>query len=184
MKTNQMIMEDARKRLAGNWEISILTYLVGGLIMGVGGPAGLILGGPMQFGLSTFSLNLSRKKKLDFVQVFEGFQKKIGESIIAFLLTALYVFLWSLLLVVPGIIAAISYSQTFFILVDNKKISGIDAMNKSRQIMMGYKWKYFCLCLRFTGWFILSILTMGIGFLWLIPYAQVSFANFYNEVRK
>lgn len=95
----------------------------------------------------------------------------------------LYVFLWSILLIIPGIIAAISYSQTFFILVDKKKISGVEALQQSKEMMQGNKWRFFCLCLRFTGWFIISILTFGIGFLWLIPYMHVSFANFYDDIK-
>jgi len=183
MTENRILMEKARKSLSGNWEQPILTYLVYCLITGIGGPAGLIIGGPMQFGASFFSLNLSRNKKAEFIQIFDGFKTKVSESIIAYLLMVLYVVLWSLLLVIPGIIAAISYSQTFFILAENKNISGVDALEKSKKMMMGRKGKYFELCMRFTGWFILSILTMGIGFLWLIPYTQVSFANFYKDIK-
>jgi uncharacterized membrane protein len=183
MKSNQQIMKDARGSLVGNWEVPIISYLVAGLITGVGGPAGLIIGGPMQFGVSVLSLNISRKKKAEFAQIFDGFKDRISESIIAYLLAALYIFLWSILLIIPGIIAAISYSQTFFILAEDKRISGIDAMAKSRKLMNGYKWKFFCLCLRFTGWFIVSIFTFGIGFLWLIPYMNVSFAKFYDDIK-
>jgi uncharacterized membrane protein len=50
-------------------------------------------------------------------------------------------------------------------------------------MMYGFKWKYFCLALRFLGWAILCLFTLGIGFLWLIPYMQVSFANFYDDVK-
>lgn len=184
MKSNQMIMQEARRRLAGNWEVPILSYLVAGVIAGVGGPVGLIIGGPMQYGVSLFSLNLSRKKKSEFIQIFEGFKEQISESIIAYLLMVLYVVLWSILFIIPGIIAAISYSQTFFILVEDKKVSGVEALALSKKMMDGYKWKFFCLCSRFIGWFIVSILTFGIGFLWLIPYVQVSFANFYDDIKK
>lgn len=184
MKANQNIMQEARNRLTGKWDVSILSYLVGSVIPGAVGPAGLIIGGPMRFGLSVFSLNLSRKKKVEFLQIFEGFKRRIGESIVAYILTILYIFLWSLLLIIPGIVAAIGYSQTFFILADDDKISGVDAMRKSMRMMQGYKWRFFCLLLRFFGWFILSILTLGIGFLFLIPYIQVSVAVFYDELRQ
>lgn len=183
MTENRILMQKARKSLNGNWEQPILTYLVYCLISGIGGPAGLIIGGPMQFGVSGFSLNLARNKKAELVQIFDGFKTKISDSIVAYLLMVLYVFLWSLLFVIPGIIAAIAYSQTFFILAEDKKITATEALDKSKKMMMGKKGKFFGLCMRFTGWFILSILTMGIGFLWLIPYAHVSFANFYDDIK-
>lgn len=183
MKSNQQIMQEARGLLTGNWETPIVSYLVAGLISGVGGPAGLIIGGPMQYGVSTFSLNISRKKKTDIAQIFDGFRTRITESIVAYLLMALFVMLWALLFIIPGIIAALAYSQTFFILADNNKIGGSEALAQSKTMMSGHKWRLFCLCLRFTGWFIVSIFTFGIGFLWLIPYMQVSFANFYDEVK-
>jgi len=50
-------------------------------------------------------------------------------------------------------------------------------------MMYGYKWKYFCLGLRFIGWFLLGILSLGIGFLWIMPYMSISFAKFYDDVK-
>jgi uncharacterized membrane protein len=88
-----------------------------------------------------------------------------------------------LLLIVPGIIAAISYSQTFYILADDPGMDAISAIDKSKKMMRGYKWKYFCLGLRFIGWALLCILTLGIGLFWLDTYMQTSFAKFYDDVK-
>jgi uncharacterized membrane protein len=96
----------------------------------------------------------------------------------------LFIVLWLLLLIIPGIIAAISYSMTFYILADDKSIKPMEAIDKSKKMMDGYKWKYFFLCLRFFGWALLCILTLGIGFLWLIPYINVSIAKFYDDVKE
>jgi uncharacterized membrane protein len=95
----------------------------------------------------------------------------------------LFILLWTLLLIIPGIIAAISYSMTFYILADDNSIGAMDAIDKSKKMMDGYKWKCFCLGLRFLGWALLCILTLGIGFLWLMPYMQVSMAKFYDDVK-
>ena len=73
--------------------------------------------------------------------------------------------------------------MTFYILADDNSIGAMDAMDKSKKMMDGYKWKSFCLGLRFFGWSLLCILTLGIGFLWLMPYAQVSMAKFYDDVK-
>ncbi len=184
MKSNQIIMQDARGRLKDNWPMAIITYLVTGFLPGAVGPLGLIVAGPLEFGVSTFSLNLSRKKHAEFTQVLYGFSRRLVDSVLAYLLRMLFVMLWSLLFVIPGIVALIAYSQTFFILNEDKKISGLDAISKSKLMMVGHKVEFLCLCLRFTGWFILSLMTCGIGFLWLVPYARVSFAGFYNELKK
>lgn len=183
MKTNKQLMQDARGRLTGNWETPIVTYLVASLISGIGGPVGLVIGGPMQFGVSAFSLRFARGKNAELAQIFDGFRMRVSESIVAYLLMLLYILLWSLLLIIPGIIAAISYSQTFFILAEDDKVSGTEALARSQKMMSGNKGKFFAFCLRFTGWFILCLFTFGIGFLWLMPYMQVSFANFYNDIK-
>ena len=96
---------------------------------------------------------------------------------------AVFILLWMLLLIIPGIIAALAYSQTFYILAEDESIGAMDALKKSKEMMNGYKWKYFCLSLRFLGWVLLCILTLGIGFLWLAPYVEVSYAHFYEELK-
>jgi uncharacterized membrane protein len=83
---------------------------------------------------------------------------------------------------VPGIIAAISYSMTFYIMSEDNSISGTAAIDKSKKMMDGYKMKYFYLCLRFLGLALLCILTLGIGFLWLMPYIYVTCAKFYDDI--
>lgn len=71
----------------------------------------------------------------------------------------------------------------FYIIADNNSIGAMEAIDKSKAMMDGYKWKYFYFALRFLGWALLCILTLGIGFLWLIPYMQVSMAKFYDDVK-
>jgi uncharacterized membrane protein len=94
----------------------------------------------------------------------------------------LYIFLWSLLLVIPGIIAALSYSMTFYIIADDPSIKPQDALKKSKAMMNGYKEKLFYLYLRFILLAMLCILTLGIGFLWLIPYIHITMAKFYDDI--
>ena len=95
----------------------------------------------------------------------------------------LFIILWYLLLIVPGIIAAYSYSMTFYILADDPNISAIDALNKSKSMMDGHKMDLFLMSLSFIGWALLCILTLGIGLLWLIPYMNVSIAKFYQDIK-
>lgn len=193
MKTeNAVLMRQARESLSGKWKFVIavsalytaITFAVSS-IRGSGPLLSLIISGPMGVGFSIFTLAVSRGKQTEVYQIFEGFKKNYFErSLVAYLLVALYTILWALLLIIPGIIKAIGYSQTFFILADDDTISAKGAMEKSVKMMYGYKWKYFCLILRFTGWFVLSILTIGVGFLWLVPYIKISMTKFYEDVSK
>lgn len=190
MKTeNRVLMSQARESLSGKWGLAIgvgvLYILITGAansIHGYGPVISFIVSGPLALGLAGFFLALSRNKEANFTQMFDGFNR-FGESLLALLRAALFIVLWSLLFVIPGIIAAISYSQMFYIMSDNKEIHGKEAIEKSKKMMYGYKWKYFCLHLRFLGWFILSILTLGIGFFWLFPYMQMSTAKFYEDLK-
>jgi len=189
VKENKELMAEARESLSGNWGLAIATFLVYGIIISifqviptVGPVLVLFIAGPMLVGISMFSLSLSRGENARLEQIFEGF-KNYGTVLGVYLLMVVLILLWMLLLIIPGIIAAIAYSQTFYILAEDDAISSMDALKKSKEMMDGYKWKYFCLGLRFIGWALLCILTLGIGFLWLSPYIQISYAKFYEDIK-
>ncbi|MDR0771905.1 MAG: DUF975 family protein [Candidatus Peribacteria bacterium] len=96
----------------------------------------------------------------------------------------LYIFLWSLLLVIPGIIKGYSYALVPYLLRDNKKLEYNDVITKSRKLMDGHKFNLFVLDLSFLGWAILALLSFGIGFFWLIPYIETTRAAFYEDLMK
>ena len=190
MKTeNVVLMQMAKESLIGKWGLAIGTLVVYilisvalQLIPFVGPIASLIISGPFALGLANFSLSISRNQDPKLENIFKGFNN-FGTALAANLLMSLFVILWLLLLIIPGIIAAISYSMTFYIIADDNSIGAMDAINKSKKMMDGYKLKYFYLGLRFFGLGLLCILTLGIGFLWLMPYMQVSMAKFYDDVK-
>jgi uncharacterized membrane protein len=136
----------------------------------------------MALGITIFSLNIARDKELKVEQLFEGFEN-FWTSVGAYILMLIFILLWSILLIIPGIIAAISYSMTFLIIAEDESIDAIEALKKSKEIMYGHKWKYFCLMLRFIGWALICILTLGIGFIWLLPYVQVTTVKFYEDIQ-
>jgi uncharacterized membrane protein len=186
---NVVLMQMAKESLKGKWGLAIGTAVVFMLLAGgpqiipiAGSIASLIILGPLTLGFAVFSLSISRNQDAKLEQLFQGFSN-FGNALGAYLLMGLFIILWMLLLIIPGIIAAISYSMTFFILADDSSIGPMEAIDKSKKMMTGYKWKYFCLGLRFLGWALLCVLTLGIGFLWLIPYMQVSMAKFYDDVK-
>lgn len=139
---------------------------------------------PFSVAVYWFYLSLVRDENPRIEQVFSIYRngktslKLIGTSIFQ----GIFVILWTLLFIIPGIIKSISYSQTFFLLKDHPELSPLQAITESKKRMKGLKGKYFLLGLSFIGWGILSICTLGIGFLWLVPYATSTLAAFYHEL--
>jgi|SRR3989344_4697814 len=185
---NALLMERARDSLKGRWRLAVggsFLYIFITTIVGsprkLGSIFSFLINGPMLLGLSVFSLSLSRRQETTVSQLFVGFNE-FKRAFSAYFFMMLSIILWSLLLIIPGIIAALSYSQTFYILAEDKSVSARDAIKKSKEMMRGNKKKLFFLSLRFLGWFLLGILTLGIGFLWLMPYFQVTMALFYDDI--
>jgi len=186
---NKILMANARDSLRGFWGLAIgalivysLVFIVGGLFPIIGQIAIYIIVGPMTVGGVRFTLSVSRKEKPEIGQLFSGFDR-FGNHLAAYFLQSLFVSLWSLLLIVPGIIAAHAYSMTYFIIAEDSSISASEAITKSKKMMKGNKWKLSCLGFRFTGWFLLAMLSFGIGFLWVGPYTYVSLAKFYDDLK-
>jgi len=186
---NKVLMAQARQSLEGKWGLAMGTSVVFSLFLislqqipFVGRIIDLLVRGAISIGFAIFALALSRKQEAKFAQIFEGFNK-FGVGLAATLLQVLFVFLWALLFIIPGIIASISYSMTFYIIAENDKIGPLQAISKSKEMMDGNKWKLFCLQFRFLGWTLVCVLTLGIGFLWLIPYMMVSGAQFYDDLK-
>ena len=182
---NNVLMRQARQSLNGKWGLAIATFVVYAIIVSAGNGVpllGLIISGPMAVGFAIFSLNIARNEEAKLEQIFDGF-KNFGNTVGAYILMVIFIMLWMLLLIIPGIVMAIAYSQTFFILAEDKEIGPMEALKKSRDMMDGYKWKYFEMSLMFFGLSLLCILTLGIGFLWLVPFMQVSYANFYDDLK-
>lgn len=190
MTENKLLMQEARNTLRDNWTTPVIITLIflaistaAGMIPFARYAVSLIIAGPFSLGFALVSIALKRdRENLKIETLFDGF-KDFERSCVAGILVSVFTSLWMLLFIIPGIIAAISYSMTYFILAEDKEISAYDAIKKSKKMMYGYKWKYFCLSLRFIGWGFLCILTFGVGFLWLQPYMEVSFLNFYDDIK-
>jgi uncharacterized membrane protein len=183
------LMRSARESLKDKWALAIGTFIIYSFIIGAAGGIkaqgsiiSLLVGGPFALGAAIFSLSISRGKEARLEQIFQGFNR-FSTALAAYLLMVLYVVLWSLLLIIPGIIAALSYSMTFYILADEETIKAEDALKKSKMMMEGYKLKLFYLGLRFLLLAFLCVLTLGIGFFWLIPFVHVTLAKFYDDIK-
>lgn len=156
----------------------IAVYLIYAIIM-------YIVGGVISLGLSRYNLRLLDGENPGVEDLFHFFhQNMFGKAFWLKLRETIFIFLWSLLLLIPGIVKAYSYSMAGFILSENPEMTPKQAMEVSMTMMDGNKWRLFCLDLSFIGWGLLCVLTLGIGLLWLIPYKNAAIASFYDEVSR
>lgn len=137
---------------------------------------------PLSYGWYYIILKIARNGEPKVEYLFEGFHdyKRIT---LTFLLMQVYVYLWSLLFIVPGIVKSYSYAMTGYLLIDNPSLSYDAAIHQSSLMMKGKKWKLFLLDLSFIGWIFLSVITLEIGFIFLAPYWQTARAHFYEDLR-
>ena len=186
---NAELMARARASLSGTWGLAIGVFLLHQAISiacqfipVAGSFIPLLISGPLGVGLAIFFISIARSQEASVDMLFWGF-KRFGTTFLAYLLMSLFILLWMLLLIIPGIIAAYAYSMTFYVLADDENAGALEAIRKSKEMMKGNKWKLFCLGLRFIGWALLCVLTLGIGFIWLGPYISTSYAHFYDDVK-
>lgn len=172
----------AKQQIKGNLPNLIIITLILGFVSII--PlVGQILTPALSLCLVMVFLNLSYGNAPQISDCFAGL-KYLGKAWWLTIITAFFTFLWSLLLVIPGMIKAISYSMAPFILADDPTLTAQQALNISKQITDGYKMEMFLLALSFIGWFLLIPLTYGIAALWVIPYASATFTNFYQTIKK
>lgn len=151
-------------------------------VSGVLGLASFIIGGVVQLGYCRFLLNQHDGKPHSLSDLFSQFDR-FGTGFAQAFLRGLYIFLWSLLLVIPGIVKSYSYAMTPFILAEYPDLTAIQAIEMSKKIMDGHKGELFMLGLSFIGWSLLNILTLGIGSLFLNPYMNAAYAAFYRQLQ-
>lgn len=150
-------------------------------IAGTLGLAQFILGGVVQLGYCSFLLKQHDGEKAEFQDLFSKFDH-FGQGFAQAFLRGLYVFLWSLLLIIPGIVKSFSYAMTPFIMVENPDMSANEAITASRKLMDGRKTDLFWLGLTFIGWTLLSLLTLNLGSIALNPYMNAAYAAFYRSL--
>ena len=134
------------------------------------------------FSVITVYLKLTQYMTPELAELFVHFNKFWAAFKVTFL-TALFTFLWSLLLVIPGIIKGYSYAMSMYILADNPEMGALEAIERSKAMMNGHKMELFVLHLSFFGWFLLCAVTFGIALLWVVPYVNATMVNFYNSIK-
>lgn len=189
MTPNTELMGQAKDSLSGKWGLAIGTFLVYMIVVGalqfipfLGAIVGLIVGGPFALGLIIFAKNVANDNNPKLEQIFDGF-KNFGTALATHLLTAVAILIGFLLFIIPGFILSLGLALSMFIISDDEEIGAYDALKKSWDMMNGYKVKMLGMVLMFIGLFILSMLTLGIALLWLVPFMQVTMVKFYQDVK-
>ncbi len=134
----------------------VILAIVIGLLFSLMATAQFVFGGPVKMGYSVFNLNLVDKKEAKFRDIFSCFNR-FGAGFCMNLLMGIFLFLWSLLFVIPGIIKSFSYAMTPYVLAENPQMTAKQAITRSRWLMDGNKWRLFCLNFSFIGWGLLSV---------------------------
>ncbi len=198
-KTSGEFKDMALATLKGKWDIGVVATLIFySVILAAPIVTELIIGGssnnanlnlivqlaliPLEWGFTVLFLRMVRGATPGYKCVFEGFNRWWW-VFKAYIYRNISILLWTLLLIVPGIIKSYSYSMMPYILEDNPGITASKATEESERLMEGNKMRLFLLDLSFIGWALLSCLTFGIGFLFLLPYFYTARAHFYAELK-
>lgn len=154
----------------------------------IGGPLAIVsvlIAGPFEFALARIYQRVAQgQKELNIQSIFDGFKENFVDAVILGFMRNLYIFLWTLLFIIPGIVKAYAYSMSFFIQQEaGGKKGWRQCIDESIALTDGYKGKLFLLDLSFIGWYILGFLCLGIGTLWVAVYHQAARAHFYEELK-
>ena len=200
MLSRAELKQQAKEQLKGNvgsYFLVLLAYV--GIAFAIGFVGGLlslilpILGTiamyvalpPLMIGFYMVFLNGTYGDQPKASTLFEGYKKEyFGKSIILYFLVVIFTCLWSLLLVIPGIIMAFAYSMSWFVLAENPNMTAREAIRESKEIMNGHKMDFFVLSLSFIPWILLVYVTLGIASIYVMPYMQLTITNFYHNIKR
>lgn len=193
---NSKFFRDAAwQQLTGNWSSAVIFTLVYVIIATIVSNIGNLIGASLLIMIAIYPMAysysvsfLENKRNGNEVKVENLFNEYKSENFLRIALTALlqqiYTILWTLLLIIPGIIKSCAYSQTYYVLRDNPELKYNAAIERSMAMMQGHKMQYFLLCLSFIGWYLLTILTLGILTFWVLPYISCTMAHYYEYVKE
>lgn len=207
MFDGRLYKKQAREQLRGNWTTPVLlTLLTQAILSAIILPQSIYtaLQGDESYSFFQFIVSIVAgcasaifeialvKYYLIFTEkrenaTFSAFLEALNlwlRGILAVLWTALWTFLWCMLFIIPGIVKTIAYSQILYILAENPQVSVRKAMKISMAMTKGYKADLFLLELSFIGWALLGLLSLGIGYLWLIPYMSATFTDTYRFLKE
>lgn len=141
----------------------------------------IVLSGAVAMGMCSYNQNLLFRRQGRFSDLFSHFHRLWDGIRMSFIL-GLFTFLWTLLFIIPGVVAVYRYAMVPYLMAEFPELKVMDAMRESKRLMKGNKWRLFCLHWSFIGWDLLAVLTLGIGYLFVTPYTRMAEAAFYLDV--
>lgn len=183
-----MIQQAAKNSMSGfTGAVMLATLIYTAISMAASSLYGLsiLITGPLSVGYVLFCTKIMDRREADYNRLFAPFtnMETFVQTMIAGLLMTIIVCVGMILLIVPGIIAALGLGMTFIIMAEDDRIDGVDALKMSWEMMKGHKWDLFCLCCRFIGWLLLCVLTFGILTFYVNPWMEMSYINFYRKIK-
>ena len=199
MVERSVLKSNAKGQLKGKWGIAVVSFLIGIIVTSIFSSIAnlvesdglklileilnLLVAGAMTYGLCNISLKFANNSEVQISDVFAGFNSKVYLKTVGLcFLVGITVIIGCILLVVPGIILALMYSQSFFILCEDNDKGIVQCMKESAEMMKGHKCELVVLELSFILWGILCVITFGIASLWVTPYMYVTYANYYKAL--
>lgn len=192
-----VLKSNAKSQLKGKWFIAVVSFLIGIIVMSIFSGIGnfvdsdglkivlqiltLLVTGAICYGLCNISLNFANNNDVEIGDIFAGFNGKVYLKTLGLcILVGLAVAIGTCILIIPGIILGLMYSQSFFILCEDNDKGIVQCMKESAAMMKGHKCELFVLELSFILWLVLGAVTCGIAMLWITPYMYVTYANYYK----
>lgn len=186
------MMRQAKISFNGLWGTAVLGTLIYLLICCVASSISkvslilsivpLLVSGPLSYGYYLYIVKLVGTRNGDLNTLFACFNRFV-DTMAAGIICSILTVIGLCLLIVPGVIIALGLSMTWFIMLDNPNISGVDALRESWRMMDGHKMDLFLLVVRFIGWILLVCITCGIAALWVEPYMVGAYLNFYRQLK-
>ena len=184
------LMRKARTLLEPHWILAIGVCLANAVIVAApaelnsyGEIVSLLLAGPLQLGLCFFFLNLVKGKETRFELLFEGF-KPLATVLLAYAIITTLTVVGLILLLVPGIVVALGFSMTYYIIAEDPEISFQTALEQSWKLTDGYKMELLELNLRFIPWYLLGLLCFIVGVFAVVPWHNTTLALYYHYLKE
>lgn len=192
MHNNSEIRARARQQLGGNifaetWLFGLIVCFILSTLMSIATSfvIGILVVGPLTFAGAYMFMGLVRgRQKFDIMDISQGFVNgQLLRTTLLLLLRGIFIFLWSLLFVIPGIIKSYAYRLAFYVAADRPELSPTECLAESARLMRGHKWRAFCMDVVMFLWSLAGSCVCGLGTLWVAPYREAAFANFYEDLR-
>ena len=193
MISRQTIKQNAKNMLGNKlfgsiWLMAVLVLFLESAILAAASSFGfgiitLLITGPLSVGVISVFVNLARGSgSINIEDMFSGFKNGFGRNFLVALMSGIFVFLWSLLFVIPGIIKTYSYSMAYYIANDHPEYDWNTCIKESKRLTNGHKMDLFILDLSFIGWYFVGALCLGIGALWVAPYHSAARVGYYEAI--